>query len=668
LSNRFQAATVFSLTALAVAQAHGQSLISPNGYSGIGLIPSARTLHSSEAVIDYSKALPGARASRGHNFQVGFGLTDNFELVGKLATQNLNCNMFAAGACPPDTIRDFSASVKWRLASDWLDAQNAALAVGATDVGGAAVRFKSYYAVGTKTIDNVDFHAGVAQAKGDLAILQGSFAGVDINPNSWSKISLQTIGSNSWAHAALLSPITVGGVSASATFSARLNNNALSPKEWFGVAFNIPLDGVTPAGMPDRTKTTRLVRSIDPASLRQELERHGFFRPVITEESGLIQVTVNNTAYLWNALDAAGVALGVIVGAYGDSARPFELTIATRGIPVLRVSGTASCAKEWLNTGKSCGDLEVYSLLTRHEDSKRSKVGIPWHFRPELAISPVITSAVGTEFGALDFDIGAGLNAIVPLWKGAIWDINRIEPLNIITDDFRKEGIYYNSRLRSTINRRMLHQLISAPSLNTQLRLSVGTAYTTWSGQQLETLTQSNDGRHRLGVQLGQFEHESLSHKYVRDYHLISYRISNNAHHSLATEIVYGKFWMGDKGYKIGQRFWHGDTAIELYLRRTQMQDGSPSVSFAGIQFSIPMTPRRNISSEYFGARGVNQWVYTIESRIGKQTNFLNTGYGEIPRVGETVQQTFNRDRSGSDYYRADLMRARNAFQAVTLE
>jgi len=454
-------------------------------------------------------------------------------------------------------------------------------------------------------------------------------------------------------------------VSASATFSARLNNNALSPKEWFGVAFNIPLDGVTPAGMPDKTKTTRLVRSIDPASLRQELERHGFFRPVITEESGSIQVTVNNTAYLWNALDAAGVALGAIVGAYGDSAGPFELTIATRGIPVLRVAGTASCAKEWLNTGKSCGDLQVYSLLTQHQDSKRSKTSIPWHFRPELAISPVITSAVGTEFGALDFDIGANINAIVPLWKGATWDINRIEPLDIKTDDFRKDGVYYNSRLRSAINRRMLHQLISAPLLNTQVRLSIGTAYTTWSGQQLETLTQSNDGRHRLGLQFGQFENDSLIRNNSRDYHLIGYRFSNNIQHTLSTEIVYGKFWAGDKGYQITQRFWQGDTTIGIYLRRTQMPDGTPIVSFAGIQCTIPITPRRNTGYEHFGLRGVNQWAYTLESRIFNRENLLTSGYGDIPRLGDNLQQILNRDRGGNEYLRFERWRIRNAFHSL---
>ena len=162
--------------ALVASAGFAQSLISPNGYSGIGLIPSARTLHAGEAVVDYSRALPGARAPKGHNFQVGFGLMDELELVGKLATQDLNCNMFQAGACPPNTIRDFSASLKWRLPSDWLDHHNAAVALGATDVGGAATHFRSYYAVGTKSIDQIDLHVGFAQAKADQAILHGTFS------------------------------------------------------------------------------------------------------------------------------------------------------------------------------------------------------------------------------------------------------------------------------------------------------------------------------------------------------------------------------------------------------------------------------------------------------------------------------------------------------------
>lgn len=654
---------------LGLGPAHAQSLISPNGYSGIGLIPSARTLHASEAVVDYAKALPGAVAPRGHNTQVGFGLMDELELVGKLATQNLNCNMFQANACPPNTIRDFSASLKWRLPSEWLDYHKAGLAFGMTDVGGAAARFKSYYAVGTKSMGPVDVHLGTAQAKGDMAILQGTFSGLDFNPNTWSKLSIQNIGSNSWAHAALISPITFGGVSASATFSTQLNSNPITPKNWFGFSFNIPLDGVTPAGLPQKTASTRVVRVIDPMSLATELERLGFYRPVIEEHaSGKVQVVVNNTAYVWSPLDAAGVALGLIAGAYGDTAKSFELVITTRQIPQLMVSGSAACAKQWLNGGKRCEDLKVTSLLAGGEGAAPELKTAGWLFRPEVIISPVVTSAVGTEFGSLDFDIGAGINTVVPLWKGAIWDLNRIEPLDLNTDDFRKNGAFYNSRLRSAVNRRMFHQVLSAPSVNTQFRLSAGMAYTTWKGQALETMTQDAEGRHRLSLLVGQFKNDALIRNSQKDYHLAAYRFANNAEHTVSTEITYGKFWGGDTGYQILQRFWQGDTNIGIYLRRSKMQDGTPIASFAGLQFTIPFTPRRNTGFENFGLRGVNQWTYGLESRIFNRENLLTPGYGEIPRFGENLPQLFNRDRGGNAYLREEHWRLKNSFNELSQE
>ena len=112
--------------------------LSPNGYSGLGLLPSAHTLNTGSAVVTFDPTLPGASNTKGYNTQIGLGLYNNFELTGRLATNDLKCNMFKAGACPPNNIRDFSASLKWSLPLDWLKQNNAALAVGVTDVGGAA--------------------------------------------------------------------------------------------------------------------------------------------------------------------------------------------------------------------------------------------------------------------------------------------------------------------------------------------------------------------------------------------------------------------------------------------------------------------------------------------------------------------------------------------------
>ncbi|NDF98935.1 MAG: hypothetical protein EB101_08430 [Chitinophagia bacterium] len=263
---------------------------------------------------------------------------------------------------------------------------------------------------------------------------------------------------------------------------------------------------------------------------------------------------------------------------------------------------------------------------------------------------------------------GASVNTVLPLWKGAIWDLNRIEPLDINTDDFRKNGVYFNSRLRSAVNRRMFHQVFSAPTINTQFRLSAGMAYTTWKGHQLESMTQNMDGRHRLSLAVGQFRNDTLARNNQKDYHLATYRFANNAEHTIATEITYGKFWGGDTGYQILQRFWHGDTNVSIYLRRSQMPDGTPTASFAGLQFTIPLTPRRNIGYENFGLRGVNQWTYSLESRIFNRENLLTAGYGEIPRFGENLPQLFNRDRNGQSYLKEESWRMKNSFNQLSLE
>ena len=147
-----------------VCQSVKAEVLSPNGYSGLGLVPSARTLKAGEAVLAFDPTLPGAADTSGYNTQIGFGLLTNLELVGRLATNNLKCNGFKVGECPPNSIRDFSSSIKWSLPIDWLKLNKTAVAVGVTDFGGAATFFRSYYGVATKSYDQFDVSMGLAKA------------------------------------------------------------------------------------------------------------------------------------------------------------------------------------------------------------------------------------------------------------------------------------------------------------------------------------------------------------------------------------------------------------------------------------------------------------------------------------------------------------------------
>jgi len=665
--------------------------VSPNGYSGLGVVPSASTLGVGTSLITFDPTLPGAKNTLGYNTQIGFGLYEGLELVGRLATNDQKCNMYKAGACPRDMIRDFSASLKWSLPLNWLKEHDASVALGMNDVGGAASYFKSYYVVGTKRLGDFDLMLGQAKAMGDRALLSGGFGSVGYRPSSWSTLSLQRVGQNSWVSASAQSPIPFSQASAYVTVNKRLTDAPLTEKNWVGVGVSMPLDASASSQKMSQSEEkappfakspgNRLVQDLKPKELSSALAAQGFFNPKIGRQKDCLIVQVENTAYAWNVMDAAGVALGVVASTYGGTGKleNFEINITSRGIGQVQLSGEASCVKRWLQTGEVCASLGVRSLLQRNiaalpavENNYASDMavvawseGSAWSFRPEIVISPTLVSTIGTEYGSFDMDIGANINTILPLWTGAVIETNRVKPLGIGTHGFEKGGVFYGSRLQPLTNRTLLHQIVSVPTLNTQARISYGTAYTVWQGSQFETSTQSDNGRHRLGLLKGDFKNDALAYNNEKKYELATYRYSHDDRMSTVTELTQGKFWGGDRGWIVGQRFWHGDTALNLYIRRSRMTELSPLVSFAGIQFSIPLTPRQNRGVEHAAIRGINQWTYTLETKVFDKDNRITGGFGEIPKVGDSLMQYFNRDRTSTRYLETGLIRAKSVFNEL---
>ena len=655
--------------------------ISPNGYMGLGVVPSASSLKLGYSSISFDPTLPGAANTKGYNTQIGLGLYDGLELVGRLATNDQRCNMFQAGACPANTIRDFSVSLKWSLPIQWLKLNNANLALGVTDVGGAASYFKSYYAVASKEMGPFEVSIGQGKAMANYALLNGTFGGLTYRPSKWLDLNVQKIGSNSWAVASVKSEIPYTQASGYITLNQRLTEAPVTEKQWVGVGVSIPLDG-TANRKKDRQQNTssRALSNKSIANLRPEdlyglLKMNGFYKPLISENQKQLKIEIENTAYAWNTVDAIGVALGVLATTHGNEARQtFELHVTSRGISQVVVTGDAPCLKRWLETGEVCASLSIRSGLQRvgnhaglDEINISKLLGLAnWSFRPEFVISPTLVSSIGTEFGSFDMDGGVNINVVLPLWTGATLETNQVKPLGIGTRGFEQGGVFYASRLKPATSRTLIHQLVNVPSINTQARLSLGTAYTTWDGHQVETSAQSDNGRHRLGLTSGSFKNDTLPSNNRKNYELATYRYAHDDRMSTVTEMTTGKYWGGDKGWSIGQRFWHGDTALNIYLRRTRMTESAPLVSFAGLQFSIPITPRVNKGLEHVTLRGTNQWTYTLESRVFDRENLLTGGYGEVPRIGDSLIQTFNRDRNSTRYLESSLIRAKSAFNELS--
>ena len=658
-------------------------VISANGTSGIGVVPDAKVISTGIITISFDRTLPGAANTKGYNTQIGLGLYDGLELVGRLATNDQRCNMFQAGACPANTIRDFSASLKWSLPLAWLKQNNANLALGVTDVGGAASYFKSYYAVASKEMGPFEVSVGHGKAMANYALLNGTFGGLTYRPSKWLDLNVQKVGSSSWAVASLQSDIPYTQASGHITLNQRLTDAPVTEKQWVGVGVSMPLDG-TASRKKDRQQNTssqvqsnKSIANLKPEDLYGLLQMNGFYKPLISENQKQLKIEIENTAYAWNTVDAVGVALGVLASTHGNAAgQAFELNVTTRGISQAVVTGDAPCLKRWLETDEVCGSLSIRSGLQRAGNNAglgeidiSQLLGLTnWTFRPELVISPTLVSSIGTEFGSFDMDGGANINLVVPLWTGATVETNQVKPLGIGTRGFEQGGVFYAGRLKPATSRTLLHQLVNVPSINTQARLSLGAAYTTWDGHQIETSTLSDNGRHRLGLAVGSFKNDTLTVNNHKNYELATYRFAPDDRMSTVTELTTGKYWGGDKGWSIGQRFWHGDTALNIYLRRTRMTESAPLVSFAGLQFSIPITPRVNKGMQHLALRGTNQWTYTLESRVFDRENLLTGGYGEVPRIGDTLVQTFNRDRNSTRYLESGLVRAKSAFNELSAD
>jgi len=660
----------------------GQTL-SPNGYTGYGLVPSANTLSAADALAGFDPTLPGAANTKGYNTQIGLGLYDGLELVGRLATNDQRCNMFQAGACPANTIRDFSASLKWSLPLKWLKQNNANLALGVTDVGGAASYFKSYYAVASKEMGPFEVSIGHGKAVANYALLNGTFGELTYRPANWLDLNVQKIGSNSWAVASLKSDIPYTQASGYITLNQRLTDAPVTEKQWVGVGISLTLDGTasrkkgSQQNTPGQDQSSKSIANLRPEDLYGLLQMNGFYKPLISESQKQLRLEIENTAYAWNTVDAVGVALGVLASTHGNVAgQTFELNITSRGISQAVVTGDAPCLKRWLEKGEVCGSLSIRSGLQRAgNNGGLAEINISqflglanWSFRPELVLSPTLVSSIGTEFGSFDMDGGVNINLVLPLWTGATVETNQVKPLGIGTRGFEQGGVFYASRLKPATTRTLLHQLVNMPSINTQARLSVGTAHTTWDGRQIETSTQSDSGRHRLSLTAGSFKNDNLNANNQKNYGLATYRYSHDDRMSTVTELTTGKYWGGDKGWSIGQRFWHGDTALNIYLRRTRVTESAPLVSFAGLQFSIPITPRVNKGMQYLALRGTNQWTYTLESRVFDRENLLTGGYGEVPRIGDGLTQIFNRDRNSTRYLQSSLVRAKSAFNELSAD
>ena len=417
---------------------------------------------------------------------------------------------------------------------------------------------------------------------------------------------------------------------------------------------------------------------------------------------GAIAVRLNNATYNANTADGLGVALGVIARQLAGQRAGYRLVLTQRQLAIVGVTGQADCLAQWIAQGPPrCTAGQLYTpgttaLDTLLADARWVVEGrAPSWATPRVILQPVLRSAVATEYGVFDHSLALRAMLQQPLWRGAWAEVAGNTPLHE-SNDYKPGQVFGDSRFVSQTDRYMVHQMFRVPveSLLGQLvrvtggsdhrnpekvrqaaerwgaaaltaHVATGRIDANYRGHYGELRWEPGEGRHKFGVEAGRFQRVTY---YDPNLPINSRTALANYRYAFTPTRTYfeaaaGQFLYNDRGVRVGIKQWFDDVAVSLYVRHTKFEWAAQGRTSAGIELSIPLTPRKDMSPTYpVQVVGNPRWSYGIETVVREQSNVLNTTQGVGANVS-MLDRTFNFDRAGLAYFEDQMPRIRSAAQ-----
>ena len=405
---------------------------------------------------------------------------------------------------------------------------------------------------------------------------------------------------------------------------------------------------------------------------------------------GSVAVQANNASYNWNSADALGAALGVISRTLGDTRSGYRLILTQRQIPLVAVTGQTDCLARWISDSNApCTAGELSTPGTSMLESLLA--GVAWTVRSDqpswktlrVSLSPVLRTSVGSEVGAFDYSLGLNVGLLQPLWQGASVEWRRNVPISN-SSDYAAGAVFGPRRVRSETERLAFVQTVRVPlerwlaSGNDGRALrwglggltaqgTIGRVGSSFDGVHGALRWEPGEGRHRLSGQAGYFRNKEFGNPDT------PYPAIQNAKPLLASyrynltptrtylEATAGQFMNNDRGFQLGARQWFSDLSVNSYYRRTTFS-GTPARNFVGLEVSIPIGPRRDMTPvNHVQVTGTPRFTQGLETVVREGNgNALRPGYGVLPPT-PTLDATFNSDRAGLAYFEDNIRRIRDA-------
>ena len=678
------------------ASAHAQQISAP-GYLGAINTPIALSMAQGSVALSLTNSIPELRrvypdvGSFG-SMNFGFGLLPGLDAIGRLTYDgDLNCDQYDSSC--PTTTRDLSVGGKWQLPIEQFWPRNyflkPHLALGVTDVGGAATIYGQKYAVATVEAGPFLVSAGRAVPVAN-GLMHGNFGSVILKFTD----ELALLAENdtkelragfSWTHK--ISP----SMDLSLAMSRKLTDTSVqqTAQASLGLTFHFGRGERAAAAevfsvpKPLSIQSSALDASPSPqeATPRVEMSPSPVFAPQDAAESaldtaqrvaevfkgmGFADISVAKTPTGWmvqaeprlwrqDRMDALGAGLAAFVSSGLSSESNLVLALTYMGQRVGGMQTTQDCARRYIEGQDRCNGQAALEFFFDLETIAQEE-GANWlvsgandaRFMPQIEISPAASYTVGTEFGLLDYSLGVTGGWEVRLAKGLQWQGFNAHLLSE-TDDFKNPNSYFRrvglGESTFPATNLLLYQSPIVPRLWAQL--AVGNLSYKTSGAQVNTYWASRDGRYRATWIYGRWDNPYVP--YQRQPNILSVGVRP---FSPNWQITYssGKFQGNDTGNRLASSHYFYDYAIQLYVRRTGPSNLLPNDNtFMGFSITFPLGPNKAAELGPITVRARDRWEIGLETKILQADNYIEPGYGAFPGIRHSL------DTDVFDFNRSDL-------------
>lgn len=686
---------VFGLVCMPVS-AYAQQISAP-GYVGAINTPIALSMAQGSVAVAVTNSIPELRrvypdvGSFG-GINVGFGLLPGLDAVGRLTYDgDLNCDGYS-GRCL-STTRDLSVGAKWQLptAQFWPRSYYVKphLAVGVTDVGGAATRYRQKYAVATVEAGPLLVSAGrsVSQAYG---LMNGTFGSLIVKLTD--EVSLLAENDTkelraglSWTHK--VSPSMDLNVAMSKKFTDKTVQQSaqatLGLTYHFGRGerasaaerFSIPQPITAQASVLDvstaaQDATPRVEMSPAQVLPQQEPPETALDTAQrvanVFQAMGFSDIDVAKTPLGWmvqaeprlwrqDRMDALGAGLAAFVRSGLGDESTLVLALTYMGQRVGGMQTTGGCARRYVEGEDRCDGQAALQFFFDMESIAQEE-GAQWlvldannkRFMPQIEISPAASYTAGTEFGLLDYSLGVTGGWEVPLAKGLQWQGFSAHLLSE-TDDFKNPNSYFRRVGLGEATRPATNLLVYQSPIVPRLwaQLAVGNLSYKTSGAQINTYWASRDGSYRATWIYGRWDNPYVP--YQRQPNILSLGVRP---FSPNWQITYstGQFQGNDTGHRLASSHSFSDYAIQLYVRKTGPSNLLPNNNaFMGFAITFPLGPNKAAELGPVTVRARDRWELGLETKIQQVDNYIEPGYGGFPGIRHSL------DTDVFDFNRADL-------------